>query len=164
HLPPRVPRDRLAVLVVKVDGIDELTVDVELKLSGGAVSDAHRAGAAIAVEVRELDLGELVAPVDAVHDLERPARSVLLGHAIGEKVHEARSLARVTETQECVDRESRVADPGVTIIPVPDASDFLRKAGRRRCDDRAARVERQQLEHESGTLNHLAPAALIAGQ
>ena len=39
---PGVVGDRLAVLVVEVHRVDQLAVDVELELVGGAVADPHR--------------------------------------------------------------------------------------------------------------------------
>src|SRR5205823_12895854 len=71
ELLPGLVGDGLAVLVVQVDGIDQLAVDVELELVGRAVADAHRCRSAVALEVVELDLLEVGAAVDAVHDLER---------------------------------------------------------------------------------------------
>jgi hypothetical protein len=39
---PRVVRERRAVLVVEVDGVDQLAIDVKLELAGGGVADPHR--------------------------------------------------------------------------------------------------------------------------
>ncbi len=71
ELDPRVVVDRRAVSVVEVDGVDQLAVDVELELVGGAVPDPHRLRAAVALEVVERLLRQLPPPVDPVHDLER---------------------------------------------------------------------------------------------
>ena len=75
---PHVVRERRAVLVVQIDRVHQLAVDVELQVLAGGVADAHRPRAAVAVEVVELDLGELVTAVDAVHHVERAVFRLLL--------------------------------------------------------------------------------------
>ena len=61
--------------VVEVDRVHELAVDVELELPGRGVADPHRRRAPVAVQVAQLPLGQLGAPVDAVHDLQRASRA-----------------------------------------------------------------------------------------
>jgi hypothetical protein len=67
---PEIVRDRRAVLVIEVDGVHELAVDVELELVVGAVPDAHRRRAGVPLEVGEDLLGEILVPINAVHDLQ----------------------------------------------------------------------------------------------
>ena len=134
---PRVVRDRRAVLVVQVHRVHQLAVDVELEVRVGGVADAHRARAHVALEVRQRLLGQLVAAVDAVHDLQRavglraPAQ-----RAIIQRMNAAAS-SRVAEPHEAVEREGRVADPRVAVVPVAHAADVLGQPERRRGDDRA---------------------------
>jgi hypothetical protein len=54
-----------------MEAIEQLTVDVELALPIGAIADPHRAPAAIAVEMLQDLLGQPLAAVDPVHDLQR---------------------------------------------------------------------------------------------
>src|SRR5262249_24781473 len=90
ELAPGLVVYRLAVLVVEVDGVHQLAVDVELELLRGAVPDPDGRRPAVALEVRQLELLEVGAPVDPVHDLERPGRAaVRLAHAVGQPAHEA---------------------------------------------------------------------------
>ena len=140
---PGVVVDRGAVLVVEVDGVDQLAVDVELELVGGAVADPHRRRAAVALEVVEHLLGELGAAVDPVHDLQR-ARLAGRGvaEAVGEPVHERRRLLGEPEAQQGVEGERGVADPGVAVVPVALAAELLGQAGGRGGDDRAGRLDR----------------------
>src|SRR5215217_4201533 len=76
---PGIVGDGRGVLVVKVDRVDELSVDVQLQLPSGGVANSHRPQATVSFEVAEDLLGELGAPVDVVHDLQRslPRRPAL---------------------------------------------------------------------------------------
>ena len=164
HLHPGVVGDRLAVLVVEVDGVDQLAVDVELKLRGGAVSDPHRGRALVALEVVEHLLGEVGAAVDAVHDLERAALAVVrLAEAVGEPREELLRLLGEPERQERVHREGGVAHPGVAVVPVALAADVLGQARGRSGHDRAGRAVGEQLERQRRPVHHLAPAAAVLG-
>ena len=151
------------VLVEEVDGVDQLAVDVELELVGGAVSDPHGRRAPVALEVVEHLLGELGAAVDGVHDLER-ARLVTdaLAETVGQPVHEAGGLVGEAEPEQRVEGEGRVADPRVAVVPVAAAADLLRQARRRRGDHRPGRLVREQLEHERGAVHGLPPAPAVA--
>ncbi len=163
HVRPGLVEDRPAVLVEQVDRVDQLAVDVELALVGRAVADPHRRRVAIARQVRELLLGQLRAPVDPVHDLQRAARPVApLAHAVVEPGHERRGLLGEAEPQQAVERERGVADPRVAVVPVALAAELLGQRAGRRGDDRAGRGERQQLERQRRAVDHLAPAAAIA--
>src|SRR5207244_2765404 len=80
---------RRAVLVVEVDAVDQLAVDVELELCRRPVADPHRRRARVALEVVEGLLGQLLAAVDAVHDLERTFAAALhFAEAVGQPAHE----------------------------------------------------------------------------
>ena len=96
---PAVVVDGPAVLVEEVDGIHQLAVDVELELVGRGVADAHGAAATVAVEVVQLDLGQLVAAVDAVHELQ-----TLVGFSLAaarlDPAHERGGLVVVAEPVE----------------------------------------------------------------
>ena len=62
-----VPSQRL---FVQVDRVEQGAPDVVLALVEGAVADPHRAGAAVAAEVVERALGQLLLAADPVHDLQ----------------------------------------------------------------------------------------------
>ena len=159
---PGCVRDRRRVLVEEVDGVDQLAVDVELELVGGAVPDPDRGRAHVALEVRQHLLVQLRAAVDPVHDLERPRLAAdALPEAVGEPVHEPGRLLGEAEPEQCVEREGGVADPGVAVVPVPPAADLLGQARRRRGDHRARRLVGEQLQHERGAVDGLPPAAPV---
>src|SRR5205823_3673849 len=52
-----------------VDGVEQLAVDVELKLLGRAIAHAHRPRNAEPVEILEHQLGQVAPAIHAVHDL-----------------------------------------------------------------------------------------------
>ena len=143
-----------------VGGVEQLAVDVELELAGGAVSDSHRGGAHVALEVRELELGKVRAAVDPVHQLQRAGgRSGRVARAHADEGAERLRLLREAEPEQRVEGEGGVANPGVAVVPVPAAAELLREARRRGRDDGAGRRERQQLEREGGAVDELAPPA-----
>ncbi len=83
---------------------------------------------------------------DPVHDLERS----LAGTAAGGARHEGDELlglVRAGADVERLDREARVADPGVAVVPVALAADGLGQRGRGCGDDRAGRAVGEALEH-----------------
>lgn len=59
-------------MMSRLTSIEELSVDVELKVIGCSVSDANRLLSLMSIEVRQLILGHLLVAMDSVHDLESP--------------------------------------------------------------------------------------------
>src|SRR5881409_3479559 len=162
HVGPQVVGDRGTVLVVEVDRVHQLAVDVELEVGGGRVADAHGRGAQVALEVRQRLLGEPVATVDPVHDLEGAVGFELLAARL-DPAHEGRRLLGEAEAHEAVEREGGVADPGVAIVPVPLAAELLGKPEGGGRDDGAVRPRGEELEGQRGAVDHLTPAALVGG-
>ena len=151
------------VLVEEVDRVDHLAVDVELALPGRAVPDVHRRRVAVARPRRMLDLRKVGAAVDAVHDLERARRADLpLARAVGQPAHERGRLLGEAEPQQAVERERRVADPRVAVVPVALAPDLLGQRRRGRRHQRPGRRVGQQLQRQRRALHGLAPAAAVA--
>ena len=159
---PGVVGDRLGVLVVEVDRVDQLAVDVELELLGRAVSDPDGRRAGVALEVVEHGLLEVGPAVDAVHDLKRAVTAAgRLAEAVGEPAHERLRLLGEAEPQERVEGEGGVADPGVAVVPVALAAELLGKARGRRGHDGARGPVGEQLQRERGAVHRLAPAAAV---
>ena len=128
----------------------------------GGVADPHRPRAAVAVQVRQLLLGQVGPAVDAVHELQRAvAVGLVLVPAGGQPVHEPGRLLGEADPQQGVEGEGGVADPGVAVVPVPHPADALGQAGGRGGDDRPGRLVGQQLQRQGRALHHLAPAALV---
>ena len=57
HRNPLIPGNRLAILVVQVDSIHQLSVDIELLMKGGTVTDTDRGGVAVSGEVAPMVRG-----------------------------------------------------------------------------------------------------------
>ena len=72
ELDPAGMADPQPTPVGQPDRVQQLTVDVELELIGGAVADADRLGAGVALPVVQGLLVQVGGAVDPVHDLQRP--------------------------------------------------------------------------------------------
>ena len=125
ELHPAVVVDRQPVLVAEVDRVHQLAVDVELQLGRRPVADPHRSRAHVALQVRELLLGQVLAPVDAVHDLQRARLAVgRVAEAPLQPVHERAGLLGEPEPEQRVEREGGVAHPRVAVVPVACAAEL----------------------------------------
>ena len=138
---------------VDVDRVEHRAPHVVLALVVGAVADAHRPGAVVAVQVVEDALVEVALAVDAVHDLELV---VALGD-VGDEAEEVVGLPVEAEGVEAPQRERGVADPAVAVVPVALAAGRLGQRRGRRRDERAGGRERQALERERAALEVRAP-------
>ena len=160
-------REQAAVLLVELVAqaaveqgeVEGLAVDVDLALAVRAVADAHRPAAAMAIEVVEHPLGELVLAPDAVDGLE--AGQALADRA-GEVVVEAARLGAVAEHREPIEGEAGVAQPAEAVVPVALAAELLRQGGGERRDQRARRRVGHQLERERAAPYRVAIRALVA--
>ena len=163
ELHPAVVVDGQPVLVAEVDGVHQLAVDVELQLGRRPVADPHRRRAHVALQVRELLLGQVLAPVDAVHDLQRARLAVgRVAEAPLQPLHERAGLLGEPEPEQRVEREGGVAHPRVAVVPVACAAELLRQAGGGGGHDRAGGRVGEQLERERRAMHHLAPAPAVA--
>ena len=163
ELDPAVVVDGQPVLVAEVDGVHQLAVDVELQLGRRPVADPHRRRAHVALQVRELLLWQILAPVDAVHDLQRARLAVgCVAKAPLQPLHERAGLLGEPEPEQRVEREGSVTHPRVAVVPVTFAAELLRQAGGGSGDDRAGRRIGEQLERERRTMDRLAPSPAVA--
>ena len=146
---PELVVDGSARFVVEVDAVDQLAVDVELQLAGSTVANANGLRIPIAREVIEFELLEFVSPVDAVHDLQRPRIGrVLLQSAFLEERHELAGLLHESKLEEREEREGRVANPGVAVVPVTATTNRFRERHRRRSDNRTGRPIAEQFQDQ----------------
>ena len=159
---PEIVRERHAVLVVQVDSIHQFAVDVELKVAGGGVADADGAGAAVAVQMSEDLLGQVVPSVDTVHHVERAFVVLLLVGAGLHEVGEGAGFGGIAEAHEGVHGEGGIANPGVAVVPVAHAADFLGQAGGRSGDDGAGGQKREQFQDQGGAGHSFTPAPVVA--
>ena len=126
----------------------------------GAVADADRRGASIALQVPELLLLQLVPAADGVHDLHGAVGGLLVG-AVFDPVDEGLRFPREAQPEEAVHGEGGVPDPGVAVVPVADSSYRLREARGGRGHDGAGGREGQQLQGQGRALDDLPPPALV---
>ena len=120
------------------EGGHQLAEHVQLELRRRQVADAHRRRPLVAREPVELELGQAALAPDAVHDLE-VAR--VAGDGASQPPGPRRRFVVVARQQEALHGERRVAEPGVPVVPVADASDLLgQRCGRGRAHRSGGRV------------------------
>ena len=145
--------EAVARLRVEVDRVEHRAPHVVLALPVGGVADADRPRPLVAGEVVEGLLLRHRLAVDAVHDLEVASS---LGD-VGDEMEVVVRLPVEAERVEAPQRERRVADPAVAVVPVALAARRLGQRGRRRRDDGAARRVGQALQRERRALEVRAP-------
>ena len=112
---PQPLGDVVALLGVQVDRVEHRAVDVVLALVVGAVADPHRARVLVALQMIERRLGEVLATVDPVHDLQR---AVIVAIQVSDVLHEVVGLPVQTQGMQPPQREGRVPHPAVAVVPV----------------------------------------------
>ncbi len=148
----------LAVLGIEIEGIEQITRDVELELPGRVVPDSDRARASVALQVSEA--GSPKSPgVRRSRRGRRKPSSIWQCSARKEMNWTASSV--IPHPQERVDGERGVANPRVPVVPVAITADALGETAGGRRHDGARRPERQQFQRQRGSLDHLPPAALV---
>src|SRR5580704_5876293 len=105
--------------------------------------------------------GDVTATVDAIEHAQGHALALLLAIARIEPAHEVGGFRSEAQAQEAVQRKGGVADPGIAVVPIPRPADFFRQAARRGGDERAGRLEGEELERERGPIDDVSPAAEI---
>ena len=99
---------------------------------------------------------QLLLAADPVHDLQ-------LGVALADRLDEAHEVGRLVVEPEHVqapEREGRVADPGVAVVPVALAAGRLRQRRRQRGDHAAGRRVDQPLQGQRRALQLRAPGVV----
>ena len=142
---------------VKQDRVEHRPEDVVLALVEGTVADPDGAGAGVARELVERRLREIPAAVDPVHDLQR---AVLGRFDVGHELHELVGLPVEVQPVQRLQRERRVAHPGVAVVPVALPARRLRQRRRQRGDRRAGGHVGQALDRECRALDRV-PVAMV---
>jgi hypothetical protein len=125
------PRDLLAGIAVepaalpRVDRhrLEHCAVEVELNLVGRAVADPDRRRAAVAGQLRYLELIRVHRAVDPVEDLQARLRQ---SRGVHQPPEEGVRLVVEAEPEHRIQRPGRVAQPREAVVPVPLAADPLR--------------------------------------
>src|SRR4029077_7797221 len=63
--------------------------------------------------------------------------------------------------EKAINRESRVARPGIAVIPVPNTSNDFRQTGGGSGDDRSGGIESKKLQGQCRSAHLLPPASLV---
>ena len=142
---------------VQVQGVEHRAPHVVLPLAVRGVADPDRPGALVSLQVLEHELVDVAPAVDAVDDLDVAA--VALDH-VGEEREVVAGLPLEAEREQAPERERRVPDPAVAVVPVPLAPRRLRQRCGRRGSDRAGRGEREALERERAAAEVRAPPVI----
>src|SRR6516165_2195161 len=141
----RIVRDRAHVLVVQVKRIHKLAVDIKLELRNGSIANTYRGRSPISLPVVQTLFRNVAVPVNVEEHRDRLIRAEMLRCAALNPIHEPCSLFSKPNAKECVYRKSRVAYPGVAVIPVSRPSDDLGQASCRSGNDRPRRIEGEKL-------------------
>jgi hypothetical protein len=142
---------------VEQDRVEHGAEHVVLALVESAVPDPDRPCAGVSREVVERRFGEVPPPVDPVHDLHR---AVFGRIDVGDEFHELVGLPVEVEPVERLQREGRVAHPGVAVVPVALPARGLGQRRRQRGHGRSGRHIGQPLDRERRPLNRLAEAVV----
>src|SRR5437588_2808400 len=138
-----------------VERVEHLAVHIELKLPARGVADPDGARGLVASEPRELELRQAPLACDAVHDLQ-------VRRIPGDRAEEPQSpvarLVDVVAVQKREQRQGRVPEPAIAIVPVAHAADVFGERCRRRGDDAAGRRVGQRLQHDQRAVQLVVPA------
>src|SRR5436309_6650754 len=99
--------------------VGDLTVDIELKLPGGGVANADRTRGFESRQPRYVPFRQPPFAADAIHDLQliRPP-----GDGAYQPVSPRARLFVVTGSSECQQREGRIRQPAIALVPVTHAT------------------------------------------
>ncbi|COX31822.1 Uncharacterised protein [Mycobacterium tuberculosis] len=104
-----------------------------LALVVGAVADAHRAGMIVAGQMVQLRFDQAAFTAHPVHHLQRMAFVVVGAGHVGDERKEVVGFPVQSQGVEPPQREGRVANPGIAVVPVAFASrGFRQRRGARR--------------------------------
>ncbi len=142
----------------RVGRVEHLAPDVQLKLSMGRVAHAHRGGALVPGQPRQLELGESPLAPEAVHDLELGGRA---REGAEQPLPPGARLVEIAAQDQRVEREGRVPDPAQAVVPVAHAAQPLGQRGGRRGDDAAGGLVDHGLDRDEGAQHRVAVGALV---
>ena len=157
---PQGFRDLLAGFGVQVERVQNRAPDVVLHLVVGAIANPHRARVVVAGQMVEFLFDQAALTAHAVHHLKRMALIAVGAGHVGDERKEVVGLAIQAQGVEPPQRECRVANPGVAVVPVAFAARRLRQrrgAGRQQ---RAGGRIGQPLQCERAALQIFAPRVI----
>src|SRR5262245_55613053 len=143
--PPTVWIRREPAFSSHVEARQHLAKDVQLELFRRRIADANRPGALVTGQPAELVLVQAARACEAVHDLDVGR---VTGDGAKEPIAECPSLLHVAADHERLQREAGIAQPAVTVVPVPHPSDRLGERRRRGRHDRPSGCKSEPLERD----------------
>lgn len=132
----------------------------QLQVIYSTVSDSDGCGSLVTGEVGQFFLVEVLASMDRVHDLERSI-GVSFFQSAQDKVHECVGFFSKSETDQRVEHERGVSDPGVSVVPVPRSSDSFGQTESRRRYDSSGLLEGEHLQGQRRTVDVFSPSTLV---
>ena len=157
---PQRLRNLLAGPGVQIHRVQHRTPDVVLLLVVGAVADPHRTGIVVSGQVAQLLLDQAALAADAIHHLKLMALIVVRAGHVGDEREEVVGLAIETQCVQAPERERRIADPGVAVVPVAFAlRGFRQRRGARR-QERPGRRVGQPLQRQRAALQVRPPRVI----
>src|SRR5680860_392368 len=145
-----------------VSSVQQLTVDINLTLVPGAVTDSYRTAVAPPREMGQRALGQISLSADSEHDLQVGASAQLRGRRSGHVGEEVGCLVGARCYPQRLESEARVAHPRIAIVPVALSAHFLRQRGGRGGHDGPGRLVSQGLQHTAAGVNEILPRSLVA--
>jgi hypothetical protein len=153
HVPAELPgrkRGAHVFLARLIERVRHLAVDIELLLRGGRVADPYRLRVLEARQPLHDPLGQPSLTGDPVHDLDVIR---VAGHGPQQPGAPLARLIQVAGVDERKQRQRRVAEPAVAVVPVALAAGPLRQRCRRRGDDPSRRTVGEALEDDERLQN-----------
>src|SRR5215472_1555303 len=138
--------------------ISNFTIDIQLELSSCGVADTYRLGVLVTGQPRNLPLEQTPLAGNAIHDL---ILRRLSGNGSHQPVTQRRGLAVKSRVHESQESKCRIPQPAITIIPVPLATQLLRKRRCGRGNDSARRRICERLKNYEGALNRISSRPLV---
>ena len=155
---PAVVRQVAGVAVEHREAQRDLAEHVQLAVVRRVVADADGPRPLVALQVRQLRLGQHAVLRDAEEDLHMLERAEAV---LDDPLDVRLALVRVADPVEDAERPRAVPQPGEAIVPVADAAQRLRQRRGRRGHDRARRLVDQQADGEVGADEIVAQVAVV---
>src|SRR5205823_14243446 len=127
----------------------------------GAVADAHRSAGTPSPQVVELALAQIALATDSEHNLKIHTSPDLGRDCTGHPGEEPVRLIRASSDPQCFQRQARVTNPDVAVIPVALSPDGLGQGGGGRGDDGPRGTERECLQHTATVMDQVPPRSFI---
>src|SRR5580693_1690091 len=137
-----------------VKGVEHFTIDIELELSDGAVTDSDRSRAFVARQPRNF---EFLEPPFARHTVENLQIVWRPGDGAQEPLVPRLRFVENARANQRIKGERRVPKPAISIVPIARAPELFGQRRRRGRDNAAGLPMRQRLQGQKRAKNRLAP-------